>query len=86
MKPPSKIIIKFHHYICIYHSLRLYHRLTAHPPSLHIQLEDMELTVADMVQRVMKANFANAWEEIGEKNELENTFALPMNTLEGDIT
>ena len=28
-------------------------------------LEDMELTVADYVQRTMKANFAAAWEELG---------------------
>ena len=29
-------------------------------------LEDMELTVADYVQRTMKANFAAAWEELGK--------------------
>jgi coatomer protein complex subunit gamma len=32
-------------------------------------LEDMELTVADYVQRTMKANFAAAWEELGKYNK-----------------
>ena len=32
-------------------------------------LEDLELTVADYVQRAMKANFAAAWEELGATNE-----------------
>jgi len=39
-------------------------------------LEDLELTVADYVQRTMKANFAAAWEELGPTNELEETYAL----------
>merc|ERR1712110_1113401 len=30
------------------------------------QLEDLDITVADYVQRVMKGNFAAAWEELGE--------------------
>ena len=38
-----------------------------------------------MVQRVLKANFNTAWEEIGANNELENTFSLPINNLEGKI-
>ena len=29
-------------------------------------LEEVELSVADHVQRVLKANFGAAWEEIGE--------------------
>merc|ERR1712203_1096163 len=46
-------------------------------------LEDMELTVADYVQRTMKANFAAAWEELGPANELEDTYQLSnMKTLE----
>jgi coatomer protein complex subunit gamma len=46
-------------------------------------LEDMELTVADYVQRTMKANFAAAWEELGPTNELEDTYQLSnMKTLE----
>merc|ERR1740131_674881 len=50
------------------------------------QLEDIEVTVADHVQRVMKGNFAAAWEEIGPENELEDTYALSsMNTLEEAI-
>ena len=34
------------------------------------------MLVADHVQRVMKANFAASWEEIGEENQVEETFAL----------
>ena len=30
-------------------------------------LEEVELAVADHVQRVLKANFAAAWDEIGER-------------------
>jgi len=39
-------------------------------------LEDVEVTVADHVQRVMKPNFAASWEEVGPENELEDTYAL----------
>lgn len=39
-------------------------------------LEDVEVLVADHVQRVMKPNFAAAWEEVGPENELEDTYAL----------
>ncbi|KAF0308268.1 Coatomer subunit gamma-2 [Amphibalanus amphitrite] len=46
-------------------------------------LEEVELTVADHVQRVLKANFGAAWDEIGDQNELEDTYALSaMKTLE----
>jgi len=46
------------------------------------QLEDLDITVADYVQRVMKGNFAAAWEELGEENELEDTYSLPFKTLD----
>jgi len=46
------------------------------------QLEDIEIAVADYVQRVMKGNFGAAWEELGQENELEDTFSLPFKTLE----
>lgn len=47
-------------------------------------LEDVEVTVADHVQRVMKPNFSASWEEVGPENELEDTYALStMKTLEG---
>uniref|UniRef100_A0A646QGL4 Coatomer subunit gamma n=1 Tax=Hemiscolopendra marginata TaxID=943146 RepID=A0A646QGL4_9MYRI len=39
-------------------------------------LEDLEITVADHVQRVMKPDFAAAWEEVGSQNELDDTYAL----------
>ena len=48
------------------------------------QLEDVEVAVADHVQKVMKPNFAASWEEVGPENELEDTYALSsMSTLEG---
>ena len=46
------------------------------------QLEDIDITVADHVSRVMKGNFGAAWEEIGEDFELEDTFQLPFKTME----
>jgi len=46
------------------------------------QLEDIEVSVADHVQRVMKGNFGAAWEELGPENELEDTFSLPFKSLE----
>jgi len=46
-------------------------------------LEDIEVTVADHTQKVMKPNFAASWEEVGPENELEDTYALStMKTLE----
>jgi len=39
-------------------------------------LEDIEVTMADHMQKVMKPNFGAFWEEIGESNEVEDTFAL----------
>lgn len=48
------------------------------------QLEDVEVSVADHVQRVIKPNFAASWEEVGPENELEDTYALStINSLEG---
>ena len=34
------------------------------------------MVLADHVQRVMKPNFAASWDEIGEENQVEETFAL----------
>lgn len=49
-------------------------------------LEDVEVTVADHVQRVMKPNFSASWEEVGPENELEDTYALStMKTLEDAV-
>lgn len=45
------------------------------------QLEDIDVTVADHVSRVMKGNFGAAWEEIGADYELEDTFQLPFKTM-----
>ncbi|KAK8403505.1 hypothetical protein O3P69_000520 [Scylla paramamosain] len=50
-------------------------------------LEDVEITVADHVQRAARSNFAAGWEELGATNELEDTFALSaMSTLEEAVT
>jgi len=44
----------------------------------------VELTVADHMQKVLKPNFAAAWEEIGDSNELEDTYGLSsMKSVEG---
>ncbi|XP_041349457.1 LOW QUALITY PROTEIN: coatomer subunit gamma-2-like [Gigantopelta aegis] len=49
-------------------------------------LEDVDVAVADHVQRVIKPNFAASWEEVGPDNELEDTYALStMNSLEEAI-
>uniref|UniRef100_F1KV00 Coatomer subunit gamma n=1 Tax=Ascaris suum TaxID=6253 RepID=F1KV00_ASCSU len=39
-------------------------------------LEEVEISVADHVHPVQRANFAIGWEQMGEENELEETFAL----------
>ncbi|XP_076062943.1 coat protein (coatomer) gamma isoform X3 [Oratosquilla oratoria] len=50
-------------------------------------LEDLEISVADHVQRVTRSNFGSAWEELGASNELEDTFALSsMGSLEEAVT
>lgn len=41
-----------------------------------LQLENIDVVLADHMQRVMKPNFAASWEEIGEENQVEETFAL----------
>ncbi|XP_060563646.1 coatomer subunit gamma-2-like [Ruditapes philippinarum] len=49
-------------------------------------LEDVEVAVADHVQKVMKPNFGASWEEVGPDNELEDTYALStMKTLEDAV-
>lgn len=45
-------------------------------------LETVEIDVADHVQRVIKPNFGASWEEVGNENELEDTFALSFSSLE----
>lgn len=49
-----------------------------------LQLEDLEVTVADHIQKVLKPNFGAAWEEVGDEFEKEETFALAsVRTLDG---
>lgn len=47
-------------------------------------LEDLEITLADQIQRVSKVNWAAAWEEAAATSvELEDTYSLSsMNTLD----
>lgn len=55
------------------------------PLILTYQLEDLEVTVSDHIQKVLKPNFAAAWEEVGDTFEKEETFALSSTkTLEGE--
>lgn len=50
----------------------------------YLQLEDLEVTVADHIQRVLKPNFGAAWDEVGDEYEKEETFTLSaIKTLEG---
>ncbi|KAG7222228.1 hypothetical protein INR49_016642 [Caranx melampygus] len=46
------------------------------PGSSYTLLEDLEVTVADHIQKVLKPNFGAAWEEVGDEFEKEETFAL----------
>ncbi|XP_068108802.1 coatomer subunit gamma-1 [Hyperolius riggenbachi] len=39
-------------------------------------LEDIEVTVVDHIQKVLKPNFGAAWEEVGDEFEKEETFNL----------
>ncbi|CAH2311987.1 coatomer subunit gamma-1 [Pelobates cultripes] len=39
-------------------------------------LEDIEVTVADHIQKVLKPNFSAAWDEVGDDFEKEETFNL----------
>jgi len=42
------------------------------------------VTVADHVQKVLKANFGAAWDEVGDEYQLEDTYALStVETLQG---
>ncbi|RNA28357.1 Coatomer subunit gamma-2 [Brachionus plicatilis] len=48
-------------------------------------LENVEINVSDHVQKVLKPNFGASWEEVGDANELEDTYALSMPSLEEAI-
>merc|ERR1719376_238023 len=45
-------------------------------------LEDVEMTVGDHVMKVAQSNFIVAWEELGEENQLLETFQLDFTTLQ----
>ncbi len=51
------------------------------------QLENVDVVVADHVQRVVKANFPASWEEVGEENQVEETYTLAsMKDIPGEAT
>lgn len=54
----------------------LYWKDSLTDPACPHQLEDLEVTVSDHIQKVLKPNFAAAWEEVGDSFEKEETFAL----------
>ncbi|XP_003384949.1 PREDICTED: coatomer subunit gamma-2-like [Amphimedon queenslandica] len=39
-------------------------------------LENVDILLSDHMQRIVKPNFAASWEEIGEENQTEGTYAL----------
>lgn len=39
-------------------------------------LEDLEVTLADQMQRVNKVNFGSSWDEAASLHEMEDTYAL----------
>lgn len=46
-------------------------------------LEDLEITLADQIQKINKVNWAAAWEEAASFLEMEDTYSLSsMNTLD----
>lgn len=49
-------------------------------------LEDIEVTVVDHIQKVLKPNFGAAWDEVGDEFEKEETFNLStIKTLEDAV-
>lgn len=39
-------------------------------------IDDVEITIGDHIQKILKPNFSAAWEEIGDDLETENTYHL----------
>ena len=63
----------------------IYLLITNHLP-FSIQLEDVEVVVADHVQGIMKTNFLASWDEIGDDCEMEDTYSLStMKDLDGNL-
>nr|XP_026695163.1 coatomer subunit gamma-2 isoform X2 [Ciona intestinalis] len=49
-------------------------------------LEDVDISVADHVQKILKSNFGSSWDELGGDHELEDTYALSnLNTLQDAV-
>ncbi|XP_072181586.1 coatomer subunit gamma-2-like [Diadema setosum] len=45
-------------------------------------LEDTEVALSDHIQKVLKPNFLASWEEVGDENEMEETYGLSSKSLE----
>lgn len=52
---------------------------------LTLQIEDLDILLSDHIQKVLKVNFSAAWEEVTAKNELEDTYAFNLKTLDGKM-
>lgn len=52
---------------------------------LSLQIEDLDVLLSDHIQKVLKVNFSAAWEEVTAKNELEDTYAFNLKTLDGKM-
>ncbi|XP_054713331.1 coatomer subunit gamma-2-like isoform X2 [Uloborus diversus] len=48
-------------------------------------LEDLDILLSDHIQKILKPNFSAAWEEVTAKNELEDTYAFNLKTLEDAV-
>ncbi|KAG8182805.1 hypothetical protein JTE90_003479 [Oedothorax gibbosus] len=48
-------------------------------------LEDLDVLLSDHIQKVLKTNFSAAWEEVTPTNELEDTYAFNLKTLEDAV-
>ncbi|CAD5220384.1 unnamed protein product [Bursaphelenchus okinawaensis] len=49
-------------------------------------LEDVSITLADHILAVQKPNYSGVWEQLGEENEYNETFALPVASLQEAVS
>lgn len=53
---------------------------------IYFQLEEVEISVADHVQALNKATFSTSWDQLGETNQVDETYALStVNTLQDAV-
>lgn len=48
-------------------------------------IEDLDILLSDHIQKILKVNFSAAWEEVTAKNELEDTYAFNLKTLDDAV-